>query len=89
MTNELKSGTYQHYSGLIVLVIGTARHSETEEKLVAYIPLGVKKGPRITVRPYTNFFDDITFDNKKQPRFKYLGEEVPENIAANYSPLSK
>lgn len=89
MRNELKSGVYLHYSGLLVLVLGAARHSETEERLVAYIPLAVKEKPRITVRPYDMFFEDVVIDGKKQRRFRYIGEEVPEELASQYSPLSK
>jgi len=89
MKGQLKSGVYLHYSGLIVLVLGAARHSETEEKYVAYVPLGVKEKSRIVVRPYKMFFENVLVDNKKQPRFRYLGEEVPPNLAKKYTPLSK
>jgi len=89
MKKELKSGVYLHYSGLIVLVLGVARHSETEERLVAYVPLGVKEKPRITVRPYDMFFEEVEVEGKKQPRFLYLGEEVPPSITQEYSPFSK
>lgn len=86
---ELKSGVYLHYSGLMVLVLGVARHSETEERYVAYIPLAVKEKPRITVRPYDMFFEDVLVEGKSQPRFSYIGEEVPPKIANEYSPFSK
>jgi hypothetical protein len=89
MKHELKSGTYLHYKGLVVHVLGIARHSETEEKFVAYIPLGVKAGPRITIRPYEMFFDEIEIDGIKKPRFEYIGEEMPEDLAKQYLPLSK
>ena len=72
-----------------MLVIGVARHSETEEKLVAYIPLGVKESPRITVRPYDMFFENVEQDGKLTPRFEYLGETVPPEIARDYLPLSQ
>lgn len=85
----MRSGVYWHYSGLLVLVLGVARHSETEEKLVAYVPLGVKEGPRITVRPYDMFFENVEVDGETKPRFEYVGEEVPESIAQGYLPLSK
>ncbi len=89
MPSPFQAGIYKHYSGLIVLALGVARHSETEEKLVAYIPLGVKEGPRITVRPYAMFFEDVEVKGIKQPRFQYLGEEMPEDLAKDYLPLSK
>jgi hypothetical protein len=89
MKKELKSGVYLHYSGLMVLVMGVARHSETEERLVVYIPLGVKEKPRITVRPYDMFFEEANFEGERQPRFTYIGEEVPTELAKQYNALSK
>lgn len=89
MMSELKAGVYLHHSGLMVMVLGVARHSETEERYVTYIPLAVKEKPRITVRPYNMFFEEIEINGKKQPRFQYIGEEVPVEIAKGYKPLSK
>jgi hypothetical protein len=87
--SDLRSGIYLHYSGLLVNVIGVARHEETDEKFVAYIPLGVKEGPRITVRPYDNFFDEVESNGIKKPRFEYIGEDVPPELAKKYNPISK
>lgn len=86
---DMKLGVYKHYSDLLVLVIGVARHSETDEKLVAYIPLGVKSGSRITVRPYGMFFENVEVEGVSRPRFEYVGEDMPEDLAAEYLPLSK
>lgn len=85
----MQTGVYRHYSGLMVLVLGVARHSETEEKFVTYVPLGVKEGPRITVRPYDMFFEYVEVDGEKLPRFQYLGEDMPDDVAGEYLPLSK
>lgn len=79
MSKELKSGIYKHYKGGLYLILGLARHSETDEKLVAYVPLQIKSGqtgPRITVRPYEMFFDEVIVDGVKLPRFDYVGEEL-------------
>lgn len=89
MTHQIESGLYLHYSGLIVFMLGVARHSETEEKFVAYIPLGAKKGPRITVRPYEMFFENVTIDGKEVPRFKYIGTEMPGDLAEKYRSMSE
>lgn len=89
MKHDLKSGVYLHYKGLLVQVLGVARHSETDEKYVAYVPLGVKAGPRITVRPYEMFFDEVEIDGVKKLRFEFIGEEVSEELAKRYLPYSK
>jgi hypothetical protein len=85
---ELKAGVYKHYKGGLYLVLGVARHSETEEKLVAYVPLGVLAMPRIVVRPYKMFFDNVTTDGKKKQRFSYIGEHPDSKIASKYDKLS-
>ena len=86
--DELKAGVYKHYKGLLVLVIGMARHSESEEKLVAYVPLGVNAKPRITVRPYDMFFETVEVDGKRKPRFRFIGETVSDELAAKYDKFS-
>ncbi len=82
--SSLPAGVYRHYKGHLVYLLGVARHSETEEKLVAYIPLAAKKGPRITVRPYDMFFEHVSVDGKQVPRFEWMGQEVEENVATKY-----
>lgn len=86
--NELKAGIYKHYKGGLYLILGVARHSESNEKLVAYVPLSVKDGPRITVRPYDMFFEKVTVGGVVQPRFDYQGESVDESTASQYDKLS-
>jgi hypothetical protein len=87
--NQLRAGVYRHYSGLLVQMLGVARHSETEEKFVVYVPLSVKDGPRITVRPYTMFFEEVDVNGSKQPRFEFVGETVEAQIAKNYQSSDK
>ena len=86
--NELRAGIYKHYKGGLVMVIGMARHSETNDHLVAYVPLGVKSGPRITVRPYKMFFESVLVDGAEKPRFAFLAETVSDEIADDYDKLS-
>ncbi len=85
---ELRAGVYKHYKGLLVLVLGVARHSETEEKLIAYLPLGVNAKPRITVRPYDMFFDTVTVNGTIKYRFTFIGETVDEVMAKQYDSFS-
>ncbi len=87
MSHELKAGIYRHYTGLMVIVLGVARHSETEEKFVCYIPLGPKAGPRITIRPYEMFFEKVTKDGKEIPRFEFIDYEMPKDLAESYKDM--
>lgn len=89
MDSQLRSGVYRHSKGGLYLVLGVARHSETDEKFVAYVPLSVRRGPRITVRPYDMFFDEVTMNGVTQPRFAYVGEDVSDELAKTSESLSK
>ncbi len=84
MKEQLKCGIYRHYTGLMVLILGVARHSETEERFVVYVPLGAKKGPRLTIRPLKMFLEGVEIDGQKQPRFEYIDTEMPADLALNY-----
>ena len=77
MPKDILAGVYQHYKGQYYLVLGLAHHSETEEKLVVYIPLYVRKGPRMSVRPLEMFFEEVEVEGIRKPRFKYIGSEMP------------
>lgn len=86
--SELKACVYRHYKGGLYLALGVARHSETDEKLVAYVPLGVKDGPRMVVRPYDMFFETVEVNGVSKPRFAYLGEIATKDVAEPYDRLS-
>jgi hypothetical protein len=86
--HDLKAGVYRHYKGGMYLVLGVARHSETDEKLVAYIPLAVLDKPRIVVRPYDMFFENVLVKGVNKPRFEYMGEMLDSETAKLYDPLS-
>lgn len=70
----LKMGVYKHYKGNKYLVIGIAKHSESLEDLVVYIPLYDNEMSKIWVRPLAMFEEEIEWEGKKMPRFEYLGE---------------
>jgi hypothetical protein len=86
--SELQAGIYRHYKGALYLMLGVAKHSETDEKFVAYVPLGVQKGPRITVRPYGMFFETVEINGEQKPRFEYIDETISPELAAQYDHLS-
>ena len=65
-------GRYRHYKGPEYVVLGVARHSETEEPLVVYRKDYGDKS--LWVRPLEMFQETVTVDGQVVPRFKYLGE---------------
>ena len=71
--NTLDPGRYRHYKGNFYEVIGTARHSETEELLAVYRCLYGDHS--LWVRPLAMFRETVTVDGREVPRFERVGEE--------------
>ena len=69
----IPNGRYRHYKGNDYEVIGSARHSETEEEMVVYRKL--YGDGSLWVRPLAMFLDDVTVDGKQIPRFLWVGEK--------------
>lgn len=70
---SLQPGRYRHYKGKDYIVLGVARHSETEEQLVVY---RTDYGDRsLWVRPLGMFQESIEIDGRLQARFQYVGPE--------------
>lgn len=73
-------GIYRHYKGGLYQCLGLAAHSETNERMVVYVALTVAPhltGPRIRVRPFTLWNDDVVWpDGHTRPRFSYVGTEL-------------
>jgi hypothetical protein len=61
------TGHYRHYKGNEYEVIGDGTHTETGEKFVVYKSL--HEPVQIWVRPFDMFFEFVTIDGKKIPRF--------------------
>ncbi len=67
----LPTGRYRHYKGRDYMVLGVARHSETEEPLVVYRQ---DYGDRsLWVRPLAMFQETVTIDGVDRPRFEFVG----------------
>ncbi len=62
-------GLYRHYKGGLYRVIGTARHSETDEMLVVYRCL--YDNDSLWVRPLRMFQESVIHDGREQPRFSF------------------
>lgn len=70
---SLQPGRYRHYKGGDYIVIGVARHSETEEELVVYrTDYGDKS---LWVRPRSMFLETVNVDGRELPRFQLISEQ--------------
>ncbi len=72
MTDEIKLGKYRHFKGMEYEVIGLARHSESDEKMVVYRAL-YGEG-ELWVRPASMWNETVERDGKVFRRFTYIGE---------------
>jgi len=70
LIKQIPLGRYRHYKGSDYSVVGFARHSETEELMVLYVPLYGEGG--YWVRPATMFAETVEVDGKQLPRFAYI-----------------
>ena len=68
----LPPGRYRHFKGNEYLVLGVARHSETDEALVVYRPLYGDGG--LWVRPLAMFTEAVTRDGVSRPRFERVAD---------------
>ena len=70
---SLQPGRYRHYKGKDYIVLGVARHSETEEQLVVY---RTDYGDRsLWVRPFAMFQETVEIEGQPRPRFHYVSPE--------------
>ncbi len=72
--NPIPLGRYRHYKGKDYSVTGFARHSETGEVMVLYVPLYGEGG--YWVRPLAMFTEEVEVNGKLVPRFSFCREEA-------------
>lgn len=68
----VRPGRYRHYKGNDYLVLGVARHSETQEEWVVYRTDYGNRG--LWVRPRAMFTEIIEVNGKRVPRFAFVRE---------------
>ena len=71
----MKTGRYRHYKGNEYIVLGVARHSETEEELVVYRQDYGERG--LWVRPLGMFLETVNLSGRTVPRFEWIGDNEP------------
>jgi uncharacterized protein len=71
LRGEPAPGRYRHYKGGEYQVIGTARHSETDERLVVYRCR--YDNDSLWVRPLAMFVETVVIEGRNVPRFERCG----------------
>ncbi|QDT46954.1 DUF1653 domain-containing protein [Symmachiella dynata] len=71
----MNTGRYRHYKGNDYIVIGVAKHSETEEELVVYRQDYGEHG--LWVRPKAMFLETVEVAGKQVARFAFVGNDEP------------
>lgn len=67
---------YRHFKGGLYIVIGFARHSETEENLVLYKPVDDEQ---VWVRPSAMFEERVCIGGVWHSRFEKIAEPAARN----------
>ena len=76
--SAIPRGTYRHYKNKLYKVFGTVTHSETEDDLVLYAPMGQTAGEaRLWVRPLAMFVETVMTESGPVPRFAFV-EAFPD-----------
>ncbi len=71
MHTVIRPGRYRHYKGTDYQVLGTAKHSETEEEFVVYRALYGERG--LWIRPTATFIEMVVVEGRPMRRFQLVG----------------
>jgi hypothetical protein len=73
--SAIRRGVYRHYKDKLYAVMGTVKHSETEETLVLYAPMGQEAGEaQLWVRPLAMFTETVATAHGEVPRFAFVDD---------------
>jgi DNA-binding MarR family transcriptional regulator len=80
---SINPGTiYRHFKGDLYEVLGTAFHTEKDERLVVYRSHDPNGEPGTWARPLAMFHDDVTVNGERMPRFKLVGTVEELDLSA-------
>ncbi|MGH8807800.1 MAG: DUF1653 domain-containing protein [Noviherbaspirillum sp.] len=68
----IEPGVYEHYKGKKYFVLGLSRDTETGEVCVVYRPLYETDWPQLVHRNAAMFFESVSIDGRRRPRFTRL-----------------
>ena len=72
--NSLQPGVYVHFKNNKYEVVGSARHTETNEEFVVYRPLD--GDGQLWIRPKSMFLEHVELNGALVPRFRYEGSRM-------------
>ena len=71
----IRRGVYRHYKDKLYAVMGTVKHSESDETLVLYAPMGQQAGQaQLWVRPLSMFTETVDTAKGPAPRFAFVDD---------------
>lgn len=71
---SLEPGVYVHFKNNKYEVVGSARHTETNEEFIVYRRLD--GDGQLWIRPKSMFFETIELNGMLVPRFRYAGSKM-------------
>ena len=72
---EIKLGTWKHFKGHTVEVVGVAKSSEDyEQEFVVYHHPDIDGKDQLWIRPKAMFLETVERDGKTMQRFEYIGD---------------
>src|SRR4051812_5135000 len=84
--SDVAPGRYRHYKGREYIVLGVAKHSETQEDMVVYRQEYGDHG--LWVRPMRMFQETVKVDGKEVSRFQLL-PSISEGGQSHFADIPK